>query len=132
MNRSDFFSFLGDVLLKPIIDVAGLDISHWFDPRSRDIRHHIDPVTHCLLPYTPHGRFIHIPPPFPSSDFSNDFGIPWWKDEKYKIGVLSKKVRTVRILNVLTLQDHLVEVNKHFYLFHHQSESLRFHFSGLC
>lgn len=29
---------LGDVLLKPILDVAGLDISHWFDPRTRDVR----------------------------------------------------------------------------------------------
>ena len=75
------------------------------------IRHHIDPVTNCQLHYTPHGRFIHIPPPFPSSDFANDFGIPWWKDENYKIGVLSKKVRTIRILNVLTLQEHLVEVS---------------------
>ncbi|CAF2377740.1 unnamed protein product [Rotaria sp. Silwood2] len=100
----------GDVLLKPIIDVAGLDISHWFDPRTHDIRHYIDPVTHCLLPYTPHGRFIHTAPPYPSSDFANDYGIPWWKDEKYKIGVLSKKVRFVRILNVLTLQDQIVEV----------------------
>ncbi len=70
-------------------------------------------MTHCLLPYTPHGRFIHIAPPYPSSDFANDYGIPWWKDDKYKIGVLSKKVRAIRILNVLTLQDQVIEVNIH-------------------
>ena len=131
-----------------------MDISHWFDPRTRDvreefllninivffhhfrksfegisyailqiffffsikIRHHIDPITHCSLPYTPHGRFIHIAPAYPSSDFANDFGIPWWKDEKYKIGVLSKKVRSIRILNILTLQDQIIEVNFHFLL----------------
>lgn len=72
-------------------------------------------MTHCLLPYAPHGRFIHVAPPYPSSDFANDFGIPWWKDEKYKIGVLSKKVRSIRILNVLTLQDQIIEVIKSFF-----------------
>ncbi|CAF1373828.1 unnamed protein product, partial [Didymodactylos carnosus] len=100
----------GDVLLKPIIDVAGLDISHWFDPKTHNIRQYIDPVTHCLLPYTPTGRFVHIAPSYPSSNFANDFGIPWWRDDKYKIGVLSKKVRLIRILNVLTLQDQIIEV----------------------
>lgn len=31
-------SFLGDLLLKPILEVAGQDISHWFDPQTRDVR----------------------------------------------------------------------------------------------
>jgi hypothetical protein len=35
-----FGPFLGDILLKPIIDVAGLDISHWFDSRTRDVSIH--------------------------------------------------------------------------------------------
>ena len=30
-------SFPGDLLLKPIIEVAGQDISHWFDPKTRDV-----------------------------------------------------------------------------------------------
>ncbi len=28
----------GDILLKPIIAHAGKDISHWFDPQTRDVR----------------------------------------------------------------------------------------------
>ncbi|XP_028338957.1 cytochrome b5 domain-containing protein 1 isoform X3 [Physeter macrocephalus] len=30
-------SFPGDLLLKPIVEVAGQDISHWFDPDTRDV-----------------------------------------------------------------------------------------------
>lgn len=30
-------SFSGDLLLKPILEVAGQDISHWFDPQTRDV-----------------------------------------------------------------------------------------------
>jgi len=28
----------GNVLLKPIVAHAGKDISHWFDPRKKDVR----------------------------------------------------------------------------------------------
>jgi len=27
----------GDVLLKPIVQSAGKDISHWFDPKTKDV-----------------------------------------------------------------------------------------------
>lgn len=27
----------GDLLLKPILEVAGQDISHWFDPKTKDV-----------------------------------------------------------------------------------------------
>ena len=47
-----------------------------FDPK---IRTHIDSMTGCEVPYTPQGRFIHIPPPCPSASWANDFGTPWWK-----------------------------------------------------
>lgn len=30
-------SFPGDLLLKPIVEVAGQDISHWFDPKTKDV-----------------------------------------------------------------------------------------------
>lgn len=29
--------FPGDLLLKPILEVAGQDISHWFDPKTNDV-----------------------------------------------------------------------------------------------
>jgi hypothetical protein len=101
---------LGDRLLKPIIDVAGQDISNWFDPKTKDIKTYIDPITNCQLQYTPHGRFLHIAPPYPSTSWANDFRIPWWKDEKYCIGVLSKKTRFLKIINGLTLLSQVVEV----------------------
>jgi len=28
---------LGDVLLKPIIEAAGKDITHWFDKKTKDV-----------------------------------------------------------------------------------------------
>ncbi|CAH1774515.1 unnamed protein product [Owenia fusiformis] len=100
----------GDVLLKPIIQAGGTDISHWFNPKLKDIRTHVDPLTGCVIPYTPHGRFIHIAPPCPNSDWVNDFGRPWWKDDSYNVGILSKKTRFIKIINTLTSQDQVIEV----------------------
>ncbi|XP_077170485.1 cytochrome b5 domain-containing protein 1 [Paroedura picta] len=100
----------GDLLLKPILEAAGKDISHWFNPKTKDILTHIDPLTGCLKYYTPQGRFIHIPPPLPRSDWANDFGKPWWKDSKYEVGILSAKTRRIRIINTLTSQEHVLEV----------------------
>ena len=56
------------------------------------------------------GRFLHIPPPYPRSDWANNFGKPWWKNEALSIGVLSEKTRRVRIINTLTLEEQVVEV----------------------
>lgn len=102
--------YKGDVLLKPILQGGGKDISHWFNPKSKDLRTHVDPVTGCMIPFTPHGRFIHVPPPYPNSDWANDFGRPWWKDDSYCIGILSKKTRFVKIINTLTSQEQVLEV----------------------
>ena len=30
-------NILGDVLLKPIIEAAGKDITHWFDKKTKDV-----------------------------------------------------------------------------------------------
>ncbi|XP_024062612.1 cytochrome b5 domain-containing protein 1 [Terrapene carolina triunguis] len=100
----------GDVLLRPILEAAGKDISHWFNPKTRDIQTHVDPLTGCVKYYTPQGRFIHISPQLPRSDWANDFGLPWWKDSKYEVGILASKTRRVRIVNTLTSQEHVLEV----------------------
>ena len=71
---------------------------------------HIDPITCCVTPYTPMGRFVHIPPNCPRSDWSNNFGIPWWKNDIYNIGILTDKTRKVRLINTLTLQEQTIEV----------------------
>ena len=127
-------SLLGSVLLKPIVTHAGKDISHWFDPKTKDvncfsylidncvidvlpaqIKMHIDPITCCLTPYTPMGRFVHIPPSCPRSDWSNNFGVPWWKNETYNIGILTDKTRKIRLINTLTLQEQTIEVVQFIY-----------------
>ena len=33
----NFFVIEGDVLLKPIIEAAGKDITHWFDKKTKDV-----------------------------------------------------------------------------------------------
>lgn len=74
------------------------------------IRTHVDPLTGCTIPHTPLGRFVHIPPPCPDSKWANDFGRPWWKDDSYCIGILSKKTRLIKIINTLTSQEQVLEV----------------------
>ncbi|XP_072006026.1 cytochrome b5 domain-containing protein 1 [Engystomops pustulosus] len=100
----------GDILLKPIIEAAGKDISHWFNLKTGDIKTYIDPQTGCLKYYTPQGRFLHVPPSYPSSDWDTDFGRPWWKDPSYEVGILSSKTRIIRIINTLTSQEQILEV----------------------
>ncbi|KAE8620445.1 hypothetical protein XENTR_v10010254 [Xenopus tropicalis] len=100
----------GDVLLKPIIEAAGRDISHWFNPKTGDVKTHIDPQTGCLKYYTPQGRFLHTAPSFPCSGWDNDFGRPWWKESTYQIGILSSKTKFIRIINTLTSQEQALEV----------------------
>ncbi|XP_069917470.1 cytochrome b5 domain-containing protein 1 isoform X4 [Oryctolagus cuniculus] len=101
--------YKGDLLLKPIVEAAGQDISHWFDPKTKDIRKHIDPLTGCLRYRTPRGRFVHVPPQLPRSDWANDFGKPWWLGSQYEVGRLSPKTRNIRIINTLTSQEHTLE-----------------------
>ncbi|XP_039602961.1 cytochrome b5 domain-containing protein 1-like [Polypterus senegalus] len=100
----------GNVSLKPIIESAGKDISHWFNQKSKDIRTHIDPMTGCKKYYIPNGRLLHVPPPCPRTDWATDFGCPWWKDNQYYIGKLSAKTRFIRIINTLTSQEQTIEV----------------------
>ncbi|KAJ3115602.1 hypothetical protein HDU96_000359 [Phlyctochytrium bullatum] len=58
----------GDPLLAPLLKNAGKDISHWFDKRTGDLKQHINPLTGAITPYTPEGRFLHVPPPLPRAD----------------------------------------------------------------
>lgn len=63
--------------------------------------------------YTPRGRFVHVPPAGPRCDWATDFGEPWWKDERYKVGRLSAKTRWIRVINTLTSQEQRLEVSGH-------------------
>ncbi|MEW5304731.1 MAG: hypothetical protein WDW38_009712 [Sanguina aurantia] len=98
------------VLVAPMLSAAGTDISHWFDPKTRDVKTHMDPITNLEQPYLPMGRFLHTAPVEPVCNWDTSFGKPWWKDTKYLIGNLSVKPRVVRVKNVLTGQDDQLEV----------------------
>lgn len=43
----------GDLLLKPIVEVAGQDISHWFDPKTKDVGA-LESMWEILHRYLPH------------------------------------------------------------------------------
>ncbi len=74
------------------------------------------PPLPLLLPPPPRpppplpGRYVHIPPKEPVSTWATDFGTPWWADESYLIGNLSKKKRRIHIVNQLTGQDDVLDV----------------------
>ncbi|XP_068444177.1 cytochrome b5 domain-containing protein 1 [Clinocottus analis] len=100
----------GGALLVPLLEFAGRDVSSWFDPETGDVQRHVDPLTACERYYTPRGRFLHVPPAGPRSDWATDPGPPWWRDERYQVGLLSAKTRWIRIINTLTAQEQRLQV----------------------
>ncbi|XP_029283816.1 LOW QUALITY PROTEIN: cytochrome b5 domain-containing protein 1-like [Cottoperca gobio] len=100
----------GHALLLPILECAGKDISCWFDPETKDVLRYVDPLTNCGRYYTPRGRFVHVPPPVPRSDWASDIGPPWWRDGCYDVGLLSAKTRWIRVVNTLTSQEQQLQV----------------------
>lgn len=62
------------------------------------------------MPYTPNGRFVHVPPSDVTTKWACDFEKPWWQDEKFVVGQLSAAVRKVEIVNTLTEDSHVLEV----------------------
>ena len=124
-NRADdlWVSFFGRVydltalvaanpgsLVLPIVEAAGTDITHWFDPVTKDVRSWIDPETEFEMPFTPMGAFLHCPPPKPTAEWSSNIGTPWWKDKSLSIGQLTAKTRKICLFNMLTKQSTTLEV----------------------
>ncbi|GBG29848.1 Cytochrome b5 domain-containing protein 1 [Hondaea fermentalgiana] len=98
-------------LIVPIEAHAGKDVSHWFDKDTHDVKRALDETTGLVLPVLPHGRFLHVAPSEPVSNWSTDFAEPWWRDmDTYCIGSLSDSVRRVCIVNMLTYQETILEV----------------------
>ena len=97
-------------LVQPILKYAGQDISHFFDPQTKDPKTWIHPELNIRVPYTPDGRYVHIPPPEPVSTWSTDIAVPWWRDERYRVGQLSTQRRLIRIVNLLTAQSDILQV----------------------
>jgi len=111
-------------LVQPLLKHAGSDISHWFDEVDGDVDEtkensetkvinlitHVDAVTNLRRPYTPYGRFVHVPPNEPSTQWDTSPETPWWQDRTQIVGRVSRNLRKIRIKNVLTRQEHLMEV----------------------
>jgi len=94
---------------KPFVDSAGQDITHWFDPETRNLRQRFGEAF-VKLSFTPIGDVLHQPPSEPRSNWANDFEVPWWRDESLKIALLSQTQRQIKIINTLTHQEHLIDV----------------------
>ena len=91
--------------------MAGTDITHWFDPLTLEPKRAVDPMTNLFWWHCPTGRYLHIPPIEPCSAWDpEEIGTPWWKDEALRIGQLSQKTRKVRIINMITKDDDVLEV----------------------
>lgn len=100
----------GGLLTRPLIHYAGEDISHWFNKQTKD------PITHKKnntreVPYLPHGRYIHIPPDNPVTDWCFKYDIPWWKNiNKYVIGLKTQQSRNIRMVNTLSKEENILQV----------------------
>ena len=92
-------------LCEPIIRAAGTDITHWFDPKTREPKTWVDPKSNFTWYFCPTGRYLHIPPIEPDSTWDNSFEIPWWKNKSFYIGKLTTKTRKLRVINMLTKND---------------------------
>jgi len=98
-----------NALAQPLIDAAGTSISHWFHEKTGDVKTHIDPVRQISMPYTPYGRFIHVPPPNPK-DNTPAVDLPWWKDHKYVVGELTARTRMIKLINMVTRGEDVITV----------------------
>jgi hypothetical protein len=106
----------GDLLCGPIIQAAGTDITHWFDLTSHEVLYsqpktYIHPEFNLKAVYCPWGRYLHVLPAGPDAEFDNSFEVPWWRDrDRYCIGRLSRCPRKLRVINMLSKQDDIIQV----------------------
>lgn len=97
-------------LCQPLIDFGGKDVSHFFNISTKEPKTKIDTNTGKRIFYCPNGRYLHIPNPNPDSDEEPTADIPWWRNRSYVIGKLTQKVRKLRVVNMLTHQEDIIEV----------------------
>jgi cytochrome b involved in lipid metabolism len=97
-------------LVQPMIEAAGTDLTHWFDPVTKNVRTYVDPETELEVPFTPMGAFLHCPPATPTAQWSSNIGKPWWKDRALAIGALTAKTRKVKLFNMLNKVETTLEV----------------------
>ena len=97
-------------LCDPLILAAGTDITHWFDPETREPIKYANPDTGRFETFCPTGRYLHVPDP-KEDQFDLGLVMPWWQDvEQFVIGKLTKKPRKINILNTLTKEEQIMIV----------------------
>ena len=97
-------------LAEPLIAAAGENISHWFDLGTLNVKTFVHPEYNIRVPYTPMGRFVHVPPSEPVSSWSTNIVNPWWRNPQYIVGKVSQKARQIRVVNFLTSQEHILKI----------------------
>ncbi|KAK7194933.1 Cytochrome b5-like Heme/Steroid binding domain containing protein [Novymonas esmeraldas] len=97
-------------LTKPLVQVAGTDISHWWDADADDLRTCVDVNSGMRTYAMPLGRVPHMPTIYPDSYIDLSYDVPWWKDPQYVIGALTSRTRRIRIVNTLTGDETTLEV----------------------
>lgn len=95
-------------LVQPLVDHAGTDITHWFDPKTHDVRTYIDPKTGQEVPFTPMGSLLHCPPSEPTGSSGSAF--VWWRNPALVMGRLTARTRRINLENMLTRQKTELEV----------------------
>lgn len=54
---------------------------------------------------------MHVGPCAPTTAWSTGYEVPWWRDHaRYRVGALTACACRVRLCNVLTQQEHVLEV----------------------
>jgi len=90
-----------------LIKYSGRDVTHWFDRFTRQPKTSIDPQTEKTVYYTPEGAFLHVPSILRGESLPDK---PWWKGGEYCIGSMTQKKRQIKIVNMLTKHEDVIEV----------------------
>lgn len=71
------------IYTEPLVQAAGTDISHWFDPKTKEPKSFVNPETNIKEYFAPNGPYLQIPLSGPNSSFNNDFETPYYFKKKY-------------------------------------------------
>ena len=85
-----------DPLTAPILASAGSDISHWFE-ENLSIK-----TVNSGTSTPPNGVFL--------CWNTDDQSRAWWKDDSYVVGLLATRTRLIKVLNMLSSQESILEV----------------------
>jgi hypothetical protein len=87
---------------RPLVEAGGTDITYLFDSKTREPRTRIDLSTGLKTFYTPKGKYLHLE--------VNETEVKWWKDQSLVIGRLTQKSRNIKLINMLTDHEFVLEV----------------------